>query len=44
MKVITVIENGKLLHKHVTDEEYSKINDARDSDGMYWFRQMCKLP
>lgn len=44
MKTIAVIENGKFLHKHASDEEYAKINAARDPDGMYWFHQMCKLP
>lgn len=44
MKVITVIENGKLLHKHVSDDEYARIMAIRDPDGMEWFRRKCKLP
>ncbi len=44
MKTIVAVEDHKLIRKQVTDEEYAKINAARDPDGMYWFRQMCKLP
>ena len=44
MKVIAVIENGKLLHKRVTDAEYARIMAIRDPDGMEWFRRKCKLP
>ena len=43
MKTIVVIKNGKLLHKKVTDEEYAKINTARDPDGKYFIRQYCSL-
>lgn len=44
MKIIAVIENGKLLHKNVSDEEYARIMAERDPDGMGWFRRKCKLP
>lgn len=44
MKTIVVIENHKLIHKNVSDEEYIKIMNKNDPDGMYWFRQMCRLP
>lgn len=44
MNTIVVIENKKLIHKQVTNEEYAKINAARDPDGMYWFHQICRLP
>ena len=44
MKIVAVIENGKLLHKNVSDEEYARIQASRDPDGMGWFRRKCKLP
>lgn len=44
MKIIAVIENGKLLHKKVSNEEYARIQKSRDPDGMEWFRRKCKLP
>ena len=44
MKIIAVIENGKLLHKKVSDEEYARIQESRDPDGMEWFRRKCRLP
>ncbi len=44
MKIIAVIENGKLLQKHVSDEEYVRIMSERDPDGKYWIRQMCRMP
>ena len=44
MKVIAVIEDGKLLHKKVSDEEYARIQKSRDPTGMEWFYRKCKLP
>ncbi len=44
MKTITMIEDHKLIHKQVSDKEYTEIMNKRDPDGMYWFHQMCKLP
>lgn len=44
MRLIAVIENGKLLQKRVSNEEYARIMKERDPDGKYWIRQMCKMP
>ena len=44
MKLIAVIENGKLLQKRVSDEEFAKIMAERDPDGMGWFKRKCALP
>ncbi len=43
MKVIATIENGKLIHKKVSDKEYIEIMNKRDPDGMEWFRRFAKL-
>lgn len=43
MKVIAVIENGKLIHKKVSEQEYMEIMNKRDPDGMEWFRRFAKI-
>ena len=44
MKVIAVIENHKLIHKKISDEEYIKIMNERDPDGKFWIKQMGRMP